>query len=353
MKTSYKRELDHNWLVLEREEYQENYQVGMLLKNKIPGFLECRLSRFDRGVFFYYEITSRQSLSLVLERKRLNLQELLKLLDGIWQAVRACSEYLLDVERLLLTPEYIYLDPDEWTVFFCFFPLEKQSPEKELLELAEYLLDRLDRQDSGAVTLGYEFYRIAGEENPSLGKLLESWQEGKEAGEQTEEEQAEPCREDKMRPSEAMEKKILYYDGRGQTVLEEDCIREREPKRCFDAASPEWTGEAEGGTSFLSKIREPGLFLRSESAAFPDLRITKDSFLIGKKKDAVDACLKARGISRIHGRISREDDCYYLTDLNSTNGTFLNGGRLEVNEKARLRPGDRVGFADVRYIVEG
>ena len=54
MKTSYKRELDHNWLVLEQEEYQENYQVGMLLKNKIPGFLECRLSRFDRGVFFYY-----------------------------------------------------------------------------------------------------------------------------------------------------------------------------------------------------------------------------------------------------------------------------------------------------------
>ena len=91
MKTSYKRELDHNWLVLEQEEYQENYQVGMLLKNKIPGFLECRLSRFDRGVFFYYEITSRQSLSLVLERKRLNLQELLKLLDGIWQAVEPAA----------------------------------------------------------------------------------------------------------------------------------------------------------------------------------------------------------------------------------------------------------------------
>ena len=33
--------------------------------------------------------------------------------------------------------------------------------------------------------------------------------------------------------------------------------------------------------------------------------------------------------------------------------TFLNGGRLGVNEKARLRPGDSVGFADVRYVVEG
>ena len=172
MNVSYKRELNHNYLVLEQEEYQENYQTGMLLKNKIPGFLECRMSRFDRGASLFYEITSRQSLRLVLERKKLKLPELLKLLRGMYQAVCSCEEYLLDVERLLLTPDFIYIDPDEWTSFFCFFPFETQDPGGELLELAEYFLDRLDRQDSGAVTLGYEFYRIAGEENPSLGKLL-------------------------------------------------------------------------------------------------------------------------------------------------------------------------------------
>lgn len=341
MNVSYKRELNHNYLVLEQEEYQENYQTGMLLKNKIPGFLECRMSRFDRGASLFYEITSRQSLRLVLERKKLKLPELLKLLRGMYQAVCSCEEYLLDVERLLLTPDFIYIDPDEWTSFFCFFPFEKQDPGGEMLELAEYFLDRLDRQDSGAVTLGYEFYRIAGEENPSLGKLLKTWQE----------ENGLP--EDRQGQQEESERKIIRYDGTGQTVVEEDCIREREPERNFDAVSPEWTEKPEGGTSFLSKAREPGLFLRSESAAYPDLRITKDSFLIGKKKDAVDGWLKARGISRIHGRISREEDCYYLTDLNSTNGTYLNGGRLEVNEKARLRPGDCVGFADVRYVVEG
>ena len=346
MYVAYRRELDHNYLVLGQEEYRANYQVGMLLKNKIPGFLECRMSQFDQGASFYYEITSRQSLRLVLERKRLKLQELLKLLEGMYRAVQACEEYLLDVEYLLLTPDYVYLEPDEWAVYFCFFPLEKQDPGRELLELAEYLLDRLDRQDPGAVTLGYEFYRIAGEENPSLGELLRTWKEENEAKGQEEAGNEVPLQE-------SAEKKIICYDGRGQTVLEEDCIREREPKRSFDAAYPEWTEGADGGTSFLSMIKEPGLFLRSESAAYPDLRITKDSFLIGKKKDAVDGWLKVRGISRIHGRISREEGCYYLTDLNSTNGTFLNGGRLEVNEKARLKPGDCVGFADVKYVVEG
>ena len=82
MEVSYRRELDHNYLVLEEKEYEENYQVQMLLKNRIPGFLECRMTRVDRDASFYYEITSRQNLRLVLERKRISLTELVKLLAG-------------------------------------------------------------------------------------------------------------------------------------------------------------------------------------------------------------------------------------------------------------------------------
>ena len=58
MKISYKRELDHNYLILEQEELQNNYQAGMLIKNRIPGLLECTLSRMDGAAAFYYEITS-------------------------------------------------------------------------------------------------------------------------------------------------------------------------------------------------------------------------------------------------------------------------------------------------------
>lgn len=318
MNVTYKRELDHNYLVLDQEEFQENYQVGMLVKNRIPGLLECRVSRLDTGAAFYYEITSRQSLRLVLERKRLSQQELLKLLEGILRAAQSCEEYLLDTDRLLLTPDHIYLEPDDWTVFFCFCPFGDGETGGGLPGLAEYLLDHLDRQDSGAVTLGYEFYRMAGEENPSLRRLLDAWKEGK-----------------------------------GQEEGEKESVPETREAQRIAESFPEWKESAEGGTVCLKGVKDPGLFLRSQSASYPDFRITKESFLIGKKKDAVDGLLKARGISRIHGRISREEDCYYLTDLNSTNGTFLNGGRLELHEKARLRPGDCVGFADVRYIVEG
>ena len=306
------------------------------------------MTRVDRDALLYYEITSRQNLRLVLERKRISLPELRKLLEGLEQAAAVCEEYLLDAERILLQPEYLYLDPDTWKIWICFYPFETQESGGGLLGLAEYLLDHLERQDSRAVTLGYEFYRMAGEENPSVRKLLEEWGEGaaeKEAEEQRENQGAE---EQEKRKQEAHYGETAKQGG-GETVY----CRENQPGSRLAEHFPEWVDSTSGGTACLAGLREPGLFLRSESAAYPDLRIQKESFLIGKKKDAVDGWLKARGISRIHARISREEDCYYLTDLNSTNGTFLNGGRLGVNEKARLRPGDSVGFADVRYVVEG
>ena len=126
MEVSYRRELDHNYLVLEEKEYEENYQVQMLLKNRIPGFLECRMTRVDRDASFYYEITSRQNLRVVLERKRISLTELVKLLEGLENAAATCEEYLLDSERILLQPDFIYLDPDTWKIRVCFYPFEEQ-----------------------------------------------------------------------------------------------------------------------------------------------------------------------------------------------------------------------------------
>lgn len=313
MKTIYKRELDHNYLILEQKEFQDHYQVGMLVRNRIPGLLECSLSRMDETAVFYYEITSRQNLRLVLERRHLKASELYALLEQLLLAARRCEEYLLEPDRLLLNPDYIYLDPDRWEISFCFFPFYETTGENELLGLAEYLLDRLDKQDADAVALGYEFYRMAGEENSSLEQALSIWKEGKEKAEEI----ADP------RPWEEH--------------------KEEPPKEASEPA-------AGGETMFLKKTS--CLVLHSENPAYPNMEIMGEQFLIGKKKDAVDGFIKARGISRLHGKISKEEGAYYLTDLNSTNGTFLNGGRLEVNEKARIRQGDIVGFADVKYMVD-
>lgn len=81
-----------------------------------------------------------------------------------------------------------------------------------------------------------------------------------------------------------------------------------------------------------------------------DIKIEKDSFLLGKEDGEVDGCMTGKSVSRIHARISREDGNYYLEDMNSTNGTYLNGEQLEYRQKQKLAAGDRVMFGMEEYI---
>lgn len=60
------------------------------------------------------------------------------------------------------------------------------------------------------------------------------------------------------------------------------------------------------------------------------------------RADDNDLVLKDRFVSSHHAEVRKEGDGYTLRDLGSTNGTFLNG--LRVERQASLREGDRIGI---------
>jgi pSer/pThr/pTyr-binding forkhead associated (FHA) protein len=71
--------------------------------------------------------------------------------------------------------------------------------------------------------------------------------------------------------------------------------------------------------------------------------IDKPSVTAGNS-DAVDIKLENRFVSRRHFRVRFESDVFYISDLGSTNGTYLNGRKLNPNEEQILRNGDKVGL---------
>lgn len=83
-----------------------------------------------------------------------------------------------------------------------------------------------------------------------------------------------------------------------------------------------------------------------------DYDLPQDNILIGRT-NTCDIELPIKSISRRHAEITRENQDYFLSDLASGNGTFLNNKKLNPHEKNLLRSGDTIRIEDyeLRFIL--
>jgi len=72
---------------------------------------------------------------------------------------------------------------------------------------------------------------------------------------------------------------------------------------------------------------------------FPEVDLTQDAGV-------------AKGVSRRHARISRRDEAVVIEDLDSVNGTFINGKRLAPYQPERLHNGDQLRLGSLSIAVE-
>jgi len=83
-------------------------------------------------------------------------------------------------------------------------------------------------------------------------------------------------------------------------------------------------------------------------------RIGEDEFVIGQKAELVDGVIDFnRTVSRRHCKVSFKAGQYYVEDLNSSNGTYLNGAGIESGKAAAIKIGDYIRIANMDFIVKG
>lgn len=104
------------------------------------------------------------------------------------------------------------------------------------------------------------------------------------------------------------------------------------------------------GNTVLLNYRVSNRKLISSKEKYKSFELTDKTFLIGKMQEHVDGVIHDELISRIHAEVRKDDSRYYLTDLNSTNGTFHNEKRLEANETVEIHPEDVIRFAGIEYV---
>lgn len=173
MKISYRREMKHNYLILDSEDLEwDGYECRMLVANSIEGILRFQLRQIDENIYFYYEITSKQPLARVLEGRTIRVGELRSFIIGIAQIVDRMEKYLLKESSVMLTPEYLYIEPENFRVWFCLIPgIQRNFPE-DYSKLLEYLLGKVDHQDKDSVVLAYALYQETRKADYGMNDIL-------------------------------------------------------------------------------------------------------------------------------------------------------------------------------------
>lgn len=91
-----------------------------------------------------------------------------------------------------------------------------------------------------------------------------------------------------------------------------------------------------------SSTERPILVVQGDKLSDHMWTVVKDEVILGRGEEC-DLVLPERQVSRQHARIYRQDDVYFVEDLESKNGSWVNGEQLKGTR--RLQDGDEIQLA--------
>ncbi len=394
LQTEYVRNLNCNYeRVRLKEKPQENrYQYCILNRGGIRFLLPCSLRYIDGDAFLYYDISSTQNIVQLFEGKTLDREWMRDFLWGMERMQQELGRYLLEDQNVIWSPEHIYQDLEKNDFFFMYIPY--CEADRDFKALLDFWVEHIDYEDETLVEFVYGLH----EQYASVGdacleqQIFENFKEvekkekkirkveRQESGQEirriyAEEPLADAATQQEFssvsEPDSADRRKgiLSFLGGRRKkqdTISYQEILQHQVSARALGAVGEEAvygkekepeTAEGDdeveyGRTIYLEEQQKEllrGLYRENGELA---VKIDKFPFVIGKKKDEVDYALEDRSVSRIHARILEENGCVYLEDLNSTNGTFKNGLRMQPYERRRLERDDELRFGKAEYTFQ-
>lgn len=82
------------------------------------------------------------------------------------------------------------------------------------------------------------------------------------------------------------------------------------------------------------------------------VNINRFPFYMGRKSSENDYAIAKKGFSRKHMHFEERNGEFFICDDNSTNGTKLNGSKIESGRPVSIKAGDRLGIAGITFHVD-
>ncbi len=409
LKTEYKRDMKNNYMLISFEDESDikpdtkQYEFKMLENNYIAGLMKLKLCKEGEKEVFYYDITSKRSLSDIYKDKAIGMEDVKKIIFGIMKTISNMERFLLESKGLLLNIDYIYADPKSLDPVFCYLPCAKEISDNKLSYIFEQLLSRFDQNDREGFEQVYRMYQESCKDSCVLNDLVNimniynkntekatilkvSDADGTKEGmyEYDKEEIFENKKKDKAKSfsikslfkikkeknkrsqnkapipdSERSYKTSQKEEKNGYEDVDEECDKEKDEwMELFNTKTCEESRETYEDKPYTHTLllsedtdKEVRYILRSKDKSTEDIKLPYFPFIIGKQERICDHILKNDKVSRLHLRIDKDrEEEFSVRDLNSLNGTKLDGRLLDNEETAKLIIGNEIEIADLKYV---
>ena len=409
LKTEYKRDMKNNYMLISFEDESDikpdtkQYEFKMLENNYIAGLMKLKLCKEGEKEVFYYDITSKRSLSDIYKDKGIGMEDIKKIIFGIIKTISNMERFLLESKGLLLNIDYIYADPKSLDPVFCYLPCAKEISDNKLSYMFEQLLSRFDQNDREGFEQVYRLYQESCKDSCVLNDFVNimniynkntekatilkvSDADGTKEGmyEYDKEEIFENKKKDKAKSfsikslfkikkeknkrsqnkapipdSERSYKTSQKEEKNGYEDVDEECDKEKDEwMELFNTKTCEKSRETYEDMPYTHTLllsedtdKEVRYILISKDKSTEDIKLPYFPFIIGKQERICDHILKNDKVSRLHLRIDKDrEEEFSVRDLNSLNGTKLDGRLLDNEETAKLIIGNEIEIADLKYV---
>lgn len=378
LQTEYLRNLNSNYerILLDKKPEENRYQYCILGRGGIKGLLPSSLRYINDLAYLYYDISSKQNAAQRFSSRCITREWIRDFMWSMQQIQQELGRFLLDYSNVLWYPEQIFQDLESNVFSFLYIPY--YEGESSFVKLLEFWVEHMDYNDEVLVDCVYHMYEQLGQ-NGDVYLQSQIFEDAKVLAQDIAMEEKEQMAAAPISESEEIRKVSEgFKESREENVASERREERKGILGLFDnkrrrsrelrenyrldmqramggyavAEESEFNEEEYGRTVYIEEKPEDAEQVHRLYTPEDKLiaSIEKPMITIGKKKEDADVVLEDPSISRMHARISREGKEYYLEDLNSTNGTFKNGLRLQPYEKRRLESGDELKCGRVTLI---
>ncbi len=351
---------------------------NMLQNNSIDGFLEFEHYCIDDKMCLCYPYQNLQSVCSYLEKKKADLSFFRLLFENIAKLMESGASFLLPEQGYLLDIEMIFIDHVKKQVKVCYLPGQKAVIERQMIRLVEILLEKADHHSEEGIRFIYGLYdmfvtegfcierlqqflkdfsieNIRKRDNVTLKKefdhtIKESFQTN---GRNENDLNLEKSRKCNAYPQQSVgqENKNIYDTQEEKIKSQKNSASDK--IRFLLQYVPSYKEEEKAKSLFWQKRKKKSLIdFFITACRLEQYESCLDEISIGRDQKC-DYSIAWERISMQHAHVGMEENRFYVMDMDSAYGTYINGKKVSAFVKTFCHTGDILTFADISYRICG